>query len=131
MNAIAMTIGITAAAQTIAVLYDDIMTARGIKAGVGVEGGMLMSKLWGPKPTFLRLLLTHAVLDPVLFFGMWQLQHIGPEYVYGFTVGWAVVIFKHFRGGLRWNTLLHGGTVSDPLSGTGPGLSWWQKLLHN
>ena len=103
-------------------IYDVVMTEKGIRAGVGVEGN---TWLVGTKPTALKLYLRDSLVlamtvAPSIFAAL-----IGrPELFYGFLIGPFVFGVKHIQGGRQWRWALNNPTKKLPEPG-----SAWQQFL--
>ena len=104
-------------------LYDVILTEKGIKAGVAVEGNTF---LVGQKPSAVALYLRDALLAGLATTPCAIALAVGNTPLFwGFLAAPVVVGVKHILGGKQWRFLLNGGKV-DP---TKP-LSAWDKFIQ-
>lgn len=113
-------------------VFDQLMTVKGIKAGVSVES---FTWLVGQKPGFIALFLRDALvmlfcLLPTLLCR--YVAHNNPIAVGG-LLGPVAYGLHHLQGGLEWRYLLAGGKL-DPdgfpvVNGQWAPHSAWQKFI--
>lgn len=113
---------IALAAVVLSNIYDVVLTERGIKAGVAVEG---FTWLVGQKPTAVALYLRDSIFNALFAALPLVFYKVNPAVAYGSITGLVVITIKHVLGGRAWANLLAGGKPADP---TKP-LSAWQKFL--
>lgn len=103
-------------------IYDVVLTEKGIKAGVAVEGNTF---LVGQKPSAVALylrdsLVTGIATTPCIL----ALVYGNKPLFYGFLVAPVVAGVKHIRGGRAWRNLLNGGKPVPPAT------TAWGKFLE-
>ncbi len=104
-------------------LYDVILTEKGLKAGVAVEGNSFLLGETNTKPTALQLYRRDAIVIAMASAPALAVYLMGaPDVAYGFLAGPVVAAIKHIQGGRAWAKLLAGGKLS-----TAP-KSAWQKF---
>lgn len=101
-------VGLAAACST----YDNIMTQKGLRAGVGIEAN---SWLVGTKPTAAKLYIRDAVLFGLLFLpSMWGLAIGVSALFYPFLFPPFLLCLKHIQGGRQWRWMLLNPTKKLP-----------------
>lgn len=102
--------------------FDVLLTNRGIKAGVGVEGNSWIVRLFGDKPKLFDVALYEAVrclMIAALLFA-WD----NPA-LFGACIGTCIAAGgKHIQGALKWRLLLSGKPLPVKSS-----LTAWEKFL--
>ena len=92
------------AAMEAANIYDVIMTEKGLKAGVAVEGN---TWLVGSKPSATALYLRDSLVNLLATAPSLVSLVLGSTpAAYGFLICPAISGIKHVLGGLAWNKLL-------------------------
>ena len=104
-------------------VYDVIMTEKGLKAGVAVEGDTWL--ISSDKPSALALYLRDSI---VLAFCVAPTALCATVFhniplAYGALISPVVYGVKHVQGGLQWRTLLNGGKLPTVQTA-------WQKFLN-
>ena len=104
-------------------VYDVIMTEKGLKAGVAVEGDTWL--IGSTKPSALALYLRDSLVLALCVAptALCATVFHNLPLAYGALAGPVAYGAKHVLGGLQWRTLLNGGKLPTVQTA-------WQKFLN-